>query len=392
VPQPFREAAMTSYTRYSSGRRYQIGTLATLGIFGVLVTASAPASAKEHATRNVVLVTLDGVRPQEFFTGLDAAIAASEEDSGIDEIEVVRERYWRDTPEARREALMPNFWKTLAPMGVVLGNAAKGSVVQVRNDQWFSYPGYSEILTGQAQPEVRSNDIVRYPHVTVLQYLRGALELRPTQVAQVGSWEGFEVAASSVDDAFFMNGAYDPVLPKLSTPEIDQLVGLRKQVMELWEESSNDLLTTRIALAYVKKHKPRVLWLGLSQSDDWAHARRYDRLLDYLHLADQLLMDLWTTLQSIPQYRDRTTLIITTDHGRGLTPKDWIDHDSTVPGSGNIWIAVIGPDTADRGEAGPAETVHQSDVAATIVALLGLDWRAFNPNAGPPIADAFTAD
>ena len=62
---------MTSYTRYSSGRRYQIGTLATLGIFGVLVTASAPASAKEHATRNVVLVTLDGVRPQEFFTGMD---------------------------------------------------------------------------------------------------------------------------------------------------------------------------------------------------------------------------------------------------------------------------------------------------------------------------------
>jgi hypothetical protein len=276
-------------------------------------------------------------------------------------------------------------------MGVVLGNKAKGSSVQVRNDQWFSYPGYSEILTGQAQPDVRSNDIVRYPHVTVLQYLRGELKLRHEQVAQIGSWEGFEVAASSVDDAFFMNGAYDAVPARLSTPEIDRLVGLRKQVMELWEESSNDVLTTRIALAYVKKNKPRVLWLGLGQSDDWAHARRYDRLLDYLHLADQLLADLWTTLQSIPQYRDRTTLVITTDHGRGLTPKDWIDHDASIPGCGDIWIAVIGPDTPRRGELGPADTVHQADVAATMVTLLGLDWRAFNPSAGPPIADAFAA-
>jgi hypothetical protein len=40
---------------------------------------------------------------------------------------------------------MPFFWKTLAPMGVVLGNKAKGSSVTVRNQHWFSYPGYSEI-------------------------------------------------------------------------------------------------------------------------------------------------------------------------------------------------------------------------------------------------------
>jgi hypothetical protein len=380
---------MAIYVLCSSGRRYQIAAMAAFALCAACLVVPIPATAKSLVTRNVILVTLDGVRPQEFFNGMDADIAASEEDSGIDEIDVVRKRYWRVTPKARREALMPNFWKTLAPMGVVLGNASKGSVVQVRNDQWFSYPGYSEILTGQAQPDVRSNDIVRYPHVTVLQYLRDTMKLRPTQVAQIGSWEGFEVAASSVDGAFFMNGAYDRVPAPLSTPEMDRLVGLRTQVMELWEESSNDVLTTRIALAYVEKHKPRVLWLGLSQSDDWAHARRYDRLLDYLHLADQLLLDLWTTLQGIGQYRDRTTLIITTDHGRGLTPKDWIDHDSTIPGSGDIWIAVIGPDTPDRGEAGPAATVHQSDVAATMVALLGLDWHAFNPDAGPPIADAF---
>ena len=132
---------------------------------------------------------------------------------------------------------------------------------------------------------------------------------------------------------------------EFSTPEMDTLGALRSQVMEVWEESSNDALTFRIALAYLKRHEPRVLWLGFGQSDDWAHARRYDRLLDYLHLADSLIAELWRTVQSMDHYRDSTTLIITTDHGRGRTPQNWIDHDTGIEGSQDIWIAVIGPDT-----------------------------------------------
>ena len=76
---------------------------------------------------NVILVTLDGVRVQEFFGGMDAVIAkAPEAESGIYEAEVTSKRWWRETPEARREALMPFFWKTLAPAGMVLGNQAQG--------------------------------------------------------------------------------------------------------------------------------------------------------------------------------------------------------------------------------------------------------------------------
>jgi len=387
---------MSSRTRRNSAARYQIASCArafALALCAVSALVAGPAAAAApHATQNIVLVTLDGVRTQEFFTGMDETIAASEEDSGIDEIEVVRKRYWRDTPEARREALMPQLWHTLAPQGVVLGNKARGSSVQVRNDQWFSYPGYSEIMTGRPQPDVRSNDIVRYPHVTVLQYLRRKMSLGPAQVAQIGSWDGFKMAASSVDDAFFMSGAYDLIPAPLNTPEMDQLGGLRKDVMELWEEGSNDVLTTRIALAFIRKNQPRILWLGLGQSDDWAHARRYDRLLDYLHLADGLLAELWSTLQSLDQYRDKTTLIITTDHGRGLTPKNWTDHDAGIEGSEDIWIVVIGPDTPHKGELSATASVHQSDIAATMLQLLGLDYRDFDPDAGPPIAAAINAE
>ena len=143
---------------------------------------------------------------------------------------------------------MPFFWKTLAPAGMVLGNPAKGSRVTVRNDKWFSYPGYSEILTGQAQPDVKSNDFVRYPHKTVLEHVQAELGLGFSEVAQIGSWDGFKYAASRSDGGFLMNGARDALPAELSTPMIDLLVDLRRQVMQLWEESSNDVLTYRIAL------------------------------------------------------------------------------------------------------------------------------------------------
>jgi len=355
------------------------GALATLLLAGT-------AASEPSGDRFVVLVTLDGVRVQEIFAGMDPVIAnAPEAQSGIYDAEVTRNRWWRDTPEARREALMPFFWKSLAPAGIVLGNQSRGSRVTVRNDQWFSYPGYSEILTGRAQPDVKSNDFVRYPHRTVLEHARDELGLGHAQVAQIGSWDGFKYAAASRDDAFFMNGGHEAIPAPLSTPEIDLYVGLRQQIQQLWEESTNDVLSYRIAREFLKKNKPRVMWLGLGQSDDWAHARRYDLVLDYLHLADSLLADLWRTIQSTEPYRGRTTLIVTTDHGRGRTPADWAEHEYGIQGCQDIWIAILGPDTPAIGEARDFPDVHQADVAATLLQHLGLDWRKFNPEAGPPV-------
>jgi hypothetical protein len=358
--------------------------------------AAAWAVLPAHAADNghhVVLVTLDGVRVQEFFGGMDPVLAkAPEAESGIYDAAVTSKRWWRETPEARRQALMPFIWKTLAPAGIVLGNQALGSRVTVRNDQWYSYPGYSEILTGQAQPDVKSNDFVRYPHRTVLQYVQETLSLGPASVAQIGSWDGLKYAASSSDGGFVMTGARDPVPPALSTPEIDLYNGLRAEVQQLWEETTNDVLTYRIAVEYVKKNRPRVLWLGLGQSDDWAHARRYDLVLDYLHIADGMIAELWQTLQSMDGYRGRTTLIITTDHGRGRMPADWAEHDAGIPGSQDIWIAILGPQTPALGEVRNFPDVTQSDVAATLLQYLGLDGRAFNDKAGAPVPGSLKAD
>jgi arylsulfatase A-like enzyme len=130
------------------------------------------------------------------------------------------------------------------------------------------------------------------------------------------------------------------------------------------------------------------LWIALVNSDDWAHADRYDRYLDYLHQADSMLGVLRQTLQSMDVYRDQTTLIVTTDHGRGLQGSDWAEHENSIPGSDDIWLLVTGPDTPNLGEVTSPGVVYQGQVAATMLHYLGIDYSALGEQALPPVRSA----
>ena len=50
-----------------------------------------------------------------------------------------------------------------------------------------------------------------------------------------------------------------------------------------------------------------------------------------------------------------------------------------------MWLAALGPGVASLGERHDTETVTQSQVAATLAALLGLDYRTSFPRAARPI-------
>jgi bisphosphoglycerate-independent phosphoglycerate mutase (AlkP superfamily) len=127
------------------------------------------------------------------------------------------------------------------------------------------------------------------------------------------------------------------------------------------------------------------LFVGYGETDDWAHAGRYDAVLESAHQMDANVRELWETMQAMPEYRGRTTFIITCDHGRGSGLEEWKEHGVDQHGSENVWIAVIGPDTPPLGErTGPPEVV-EAQIAATIAALLGQDYRAALPGAAPPL-------
>src|SRR5262245_4202537 len=120
-------------------------------LFVLLLAAGAGAAPLQ--TQNVFLIISDGFRWQEVFTGANEEILTNKA-GGVENVEAARAEYWRATPEARREALLPFVWSEIAQHGQLYGNRTKGSAVQVTNGKRFSYPGYNEILTGTPDPRV----------------------------------------------------------------------------------------------------------------------------------------------------------------------------------------------------------------------------------------------
>jgi Metalloenzyme superfamily len=359
--------------------RWVMGTcaIAVLCAFGV--------AAQGLKTERVVLVTMDGARWQEVFGGLDESLLrdATPKDTDVVKTATYR-RFWAATAEARREALMPFLWHTLAREGVLAGNRARGSTVTVSNRHRFSYPGYSELLTGQAHDDaIKSNDAIRNPFPSVLQFARRKLKLPASKVATFASWGVFSSIVESTPGDTTVNAGLQPY--ESPTPLMKSLSLLQHETPLPWDNMRHDAYTFDFALDYLKREQPTLMLIAFDEMDDWAHDGKYELVLDALHRADHYLEVLWSALQSDPFYRGRTTLIVTADHGRGRTSETWRRHGQSVDGADEIWLAIASPDVPMRGEWAPNTALFQNQVAATIAALLGLDYREQNPDAGRPL-------
>lgn len=337
-------------------------------------------------TRNVVLIVSDGLRWQEMFTGADPLLL-NEKNGGIWDKEAdLKRTFWRDDVNERRKALFPFIWSTVAAHGQIFGNQLKGSVARVTNTFWFSYPGYNEMLSGHADPRINSNGFGPNPNITVLEWLNGLPDLHG-QVAVFATWDAFR-------DILNVGRSHLPVQVGWEPPYKGQ-VGPREALMNELYRTTTQLEDTDVYDSFLQiplmdsfaKAQPRVLFVGYGETDNWGHMGRYDLLLHAAHSFDHYVEQLWTALQRMPAYRDQTTFILTADHGRGSGPVEWKEHGVAEKGSENIWIAVMGPDTAPLGERTHSHEIHQAQIAATIAALLGKDYRQAVPAAEPAIEE-----
>lgn len=365
-------------------------TLAALLALGAC--AAAASAQTELRTRNVFLVMYDGLRWQEVFTGADESLITKE--NHVADAEALKREYIRDTPEARREALMPFFWSVVATQGQVFGNRAKGSEADITNPYGVSYPGYSETLCGFVEPAIKGNMRLWNPNPTVLEWVHGRPGFQG-KVAAFGGWDIFSYIFNTERCGFPVDNGCGPVTAGKVTPAIELLNRVRAETPYRWNGAAFDSLVFLPAVEWIKANKPRVVFLCLGEVDEWGHECRYADHLRATTRADRYLNELWETLQSIPEYKDQTTLLLCPDHGRGDTrgpdpakaDQDWCNHGPRHPGSEAIWIAALGPDTPPLGERSEAPKVTQSQVASTLAALLGLDYPASEPRAGRPIQD-----
>lgn len=346
-------------------------------------SAFAQTSSKPRLkTENVILITTDGLRWNEIFQGVDEPMI-SKVYGNISDTNAIRKWLWRDTPEARREALFPFLWGTVAKQGQIWGNREKGSNVRVSNGHNFSYPGYNEFLTGIPDPAIDSNDKKLNVNTNVFEWLN-TLPTTRGRVAATVNWDVLPWILNGPRSRIPIWSGFDvpPGTVRMEVPTA--LTEMVDHGRTIWNGVLLDTFVGYAARHAVKELKPRALYVSFGETDDWAHDGAYDRYLRAAHEFDRFLSGLWQLCQSLPQYRDKTTFLISVDHGRGPAPIAWKNHGREIADSAYMWFAVMGPDTAPLGERSNTPLVLQAQVAATVAGFLGQDFPAASPRSAKP--------
>jgi hypothetical protein len=307
------------------------------------LSAMPPASA-QPPSEHVFIITTDGFRWQEVFSGADSSMI--NDDQLVKDPGQMRQLYWDSGIDERRKKLMPFFWNTIAAQGQLYGNRLFGNKVGMRNFYWISYPGYNEILTGFADPILNPNLKLNNKNRNILEFLNRQPKYKGKVVA-FGSWNVFP---------FILN-------QKRSNIPVD--CGFHNR------HTRYDSLTFSCAKEYIVKNHPAVVFIGFGETDEDAHARKYDLYLQSAAAVDHMIAELWNFVQSDPEYKDHTTFIITTDHGRGRDAASWHTHGLFTKGSGQTWLACIGAGIRPMGEMKDDMQIYGRQLAATISQLLG---------------------
>lgn len=330
----------------------------------------------QHKIENIIVVTTDGLRWQELFTGMDTVLA-NDRQFNQGQKDYIYTAYWHEDVVERRKKLLPFIWGTFAAQGQLYGNRTYQNFVNTVNPYWFSYPGYNEMFTGFADTAINTNRYPDNPNLNVFEFLNNQSGYR-NKVAAFGSWEAYRRILRKKTAGYPVIAAFDTIDWKDATPA-EKLINKMKQesYRANEEEGCMDVFTHYQAMEYLKTRHPKVLYIAYLETDEWAHSKMYRSYLDAAHQVDAWLQQLWDYVQSHPAYKNKTALLITTDHGRGdIDKQQWTSHGKRIKGADEIWIGVMGPGLPAKGEVRSSMQLYQRQVAQTIASLLGKPFSA----------------
>ena len=330
-------------------------------------------------TENLIVITTDGLRWQEVFAGMDVILANNKAFNQGDS-SYIYNHYWNENSLERRKQLMPFLWSTIEKSGQIYGNRLYGNNVNNANPYFFSYPGYSEMMTGYVDTLINTNKYKANPNVNVLEFINAQQKFKG-KVSAFGAWIAFDRILNEERCGFPVISAFDKVGGK-NPSEKQKLINemLEDSYKPFLEDECLDVYTNYEALVELKTKKPKVIYIAYGETDEWAHAGQYRSYLDAAHQVDSWIKQLWEMLQNDPQYKNKTTLLFTTDHGRGDKQKEqWVGHGTKIPDSSEIWFAVMGPEIKAKGEVKVPMQIYQKQFAQTISKMLGFTFVANHP-------------
>jgi hypothetical protein len=311
--------------------------------------ALAGPAAQYDGPLTVVLIAIDGVRWQEIFEGTDPAFLRA------------------GRPRSAGE-LAPNI-HALARRGVALGAPGHGAPFVASGPNFVSLPGYTEMLTGRPAP-CQENDCNERPTWTLLD----AFATKGGGVGAIASWTPIGRIAAS-----------DPMLGVISTgrtggqtrDRIRAVPGLAAVFDAAtsaspapgYDDYRPDAHTASLALGYLKKERPRFLFVGLGDTDEYGHSGRYDAYLKSLTAADEFVGEVMATADAWKKDGHATIIVVTTDHGRS---RDFEEHGRKFKESARAWLVAGGGPIPARGYVSSPVQRRLSDVAPTLAAIAGV--------------------
>ena len=295
---------------------------------------------RKEKSPNIFLITLDGVRWQEVFYGIDMDLV--EKTNYVEDKALLINKYYSSELIERRKKLMPFTWNYIYENGKLFGDSLKNSNFSLTNNKIFSYPGYNEILTGEADSTINSNAKIYNKNVTVLEKLNQTNNYK-NKIAAFASWDVFPYIINDKRSGIPVNAGYMEEL-NIKTPIVEYINKNQKRTPVIWENVRLDVYTHNLALEYIKKKTPKLVYIAYGETDDFAHKGDYDSYINSLNYTDNMIAELWSYVQSNKFYKDNTYFIITTDHGRGLI-EDWSGHGTSKAS----WLAILGPNIEKTG-------------------------------------------
>jgi hypothetical protein len=302
-------------------------------VLATLIAATCAASSAAetpYKTKNVVIAVMDGVRYSETFG------------------------------DPKRE-LIPNVAK-LEKQGTLFSQCLNTGVTITRQ-------GHSTIATGTWQYTPLGGPRQTMP--TLSEYARNELGWNPSD-----SWVVFGKGKYA-----YAHYSSFPTYGEKFAPSF---------VIAIGENSlEDDQKVFDKVLDVMQTDKPRLMFINFGVTDHLGHTNHWEAYTAAIQNCDAMVGRLWQKVQSTPGYKDATTLVFTTDHGRHNNKPNQLQngfahHGDSCPGCQHVFLLIVGPDVKQG--AVIDRRVLQVDIAPTVAELLGFQTPLAE---GAVLADCF---
>ena len=238
---------------------------------------------------------------------------------------------------------MPFIWDSLRSKGTVYSNFFNRGITVTNS-------GHSTIVTGVRQL-LLNNDAIATPirprEPTLGEYYRKSLNVPKEKVCYISGKNTIWRYPVSLYPGYGYQ--YAPTIVLTSHDDL-----------ETWD-------STR---AIMNRSHPSLAYVLFAQVDFEGHTGDTSKYIGSIRQVDSLIYLLWKKIERDPIYRDRTTMMVTSDHGRHDDQHGgWKSHGDYCHGCRHIPFFAIGPEI--KSGAVISQPRDHIDTAPTVAYLLG---------------------